>query len=319
MFQFVYWLKTFAAIFITNSHYADIWPVSSLAIGGHLGNCIYFFVSGFCLYNIKESFPKWYAKRIIRIYPALWIVATVDFIVGRNSADNLMALIHCYIYPTWYHFIGSIMFLYIIFYVIRFVCNKLKFDIRWFMLIIFLGFVILYLFVFDKSSYHIDDVNENWVRFQFLESMLLGAFLREKYDTIKEKISCFNVISFLVLIVFYFVGKKAISSFEILNAAQIFLPIVQVLLIASIGVVFIKLEKKKFFDSVNKKLSKVVIFLSKLTLEIYFCQELVLYKFSDIIFPIDFIVVTIAIILYAWIVHKCSIFIQKKCCELLRL
>ncbi len=235
MFQFVYWLKAFAAIFITNSHYADIWPVPSLAIGGHLGNCIYFFVSGFCLYNIKESFPKWYAKRIIRIYPALWIVATVDFIVGRNSADDLMALIHCYIYPTWYHFIGSIMFLYIIFYVIR------------------------------------------------------------------------------------FVGKKAISSFEILNAAQIFLPIVQVLLIASIGVVFIKLEKKKFFDSVNKKLSKVVIFLSKLTLEIYFCQELVLYKFSDIIFPIDFIVVTIAIILYAWIVHKCSIFIQKKCCELLRL
>lgn len=319
MFQFVYWLKTFAAIFITNSHYADIWPVSSLAIGGHLGNCIYFFVSGFCLYNIKESFPKWYAKRIIRIYPALWIVATVDFIVGRNSADDLMALIHCYIYPTWYHFIGSIMLLYIVFYIIRFICNKLKIDIRWFMLIIFLGFVILYLFVFDKSSYHIDDVNENWVRFQFFESMLLGAFLREKYDAIKEKISWFNVISLFVLIVCYFVGKKAISHFEILNAVQLFLPIVQVLLIASIGVFFIKLEKKKFFDLVNKKLSKVVRLLSELTLEIYLCQVLVLDKLSDIIFPINFIVVTVAIIFYAWIVHKCSIFIQKKCCKLLRL
>lgn len=33
MFQFVYWLKAFAAIFITNAHYADIWPVPSLAFG----------------------------------------------------------------------------------------------------------------------------------------------------------------------------------------------------------------------------------------------------------------------------------------------
>lgn len=71
MFQFVYWLKAFAAILITNSHYADIWPVSRLAMGGHLGNCLYFFVSGFCLYSIRNSFPGWYAKRIVRIYPAL--------------------------------------------------------------------------------------------------------------------------------------------------------------------------------------------------------------------------------------------------------
>ena len=47
MFQFVYWLKAFAAILITNSHYADIWPVSRLAMGGHLGNCLYFLYPAF--------------------------------------------------------------------------------------------------------------------------------------------------------------------------------------------------------------------------------------------------------------------------------
>lgn len=109
MFQFVYWLKAFAAILITNSHYADIWPVSKLAMGGHLGNCLYFFVSGFCLYSIRNSFPGWYAKRIVRIYPALWIVAAINLLVGFWRADSPMAYIHYLIYPTWYHFIASIL------------------------------------------------------------------------------------------------------------------------------------------------------------------------------------------------------------------
>lgn len=104
MFQFVYWLRAIAAVMITNSHYADIWPISAMAFGGHFGNCIYFFLSGFCLYNIQESFPRWYAKRIIRIYPALWIVAAINLLTGFWGADGIMAYVHCLFYPTWYHF-----------------------------------------------------------------------------------------------------------------------------------------------------------------------------------------------------------------------
>lgn len=316
MFQFVFWLKAIAAVFITNAHYADIWPISSLAFGGHLGNCIYFFLSGFCLYSIKDSFPRWFAKRIIRIYPALWIAATVDFLVGKNSADSVIALIHCYIYPTWYHFVGSIMLLYIFFYVIRFVGIKLKIDIRWFMLAIFVGFIILYIFCFDHSSYHIDEISEKWVRFQFAESMLLGALLREKYDVIKKEISFFNICSFLLLLVCYFVGKKAFSHFEELSAFQCFLPMILVLLIASMTVLCIKLEKNGFFASINRNLSRVVVFLSGITLEIYLVQYLVIMKLANIIFPVNFILVTSIIILYAWVLHKCSGFIQKKCSKL---
>lgn len=124
MFQFVYWLRALAAILITNSHYADIWPASAMAFGGHYGNCIYFFLSGFCLYNIGKSFPKWYAKRIVRVYPALWIVAVVNLAVKFWSADGIMAYIHCLIYPTWYHFISSIMILYLIYYIIRVIQKK---------------------------------------------------------------------------------------------------------------------------------------------------------------------------------------------------
>lgn len=96
MFQFVYWLRAIAAVMITNSHYADIWPISAMAFGGHFGNCIYFFLSGFCLYNIQESFPRWYAKRIIRIYPALWIVAAVKggiFAKAGNAIQGIVTFI----------------------------------------------------------------------------------------------------------------------------------------------------------------------------------------------------------------------------------
>ena len=84
MLQFLYWLKALAAVLITNSHYAHIWPISSLAVGGQLGNCLFFFISGFTLYHIKAAFPKWYAKRIIRVYPALWMVNIIFFCWGDS-------------------------------------------------------------------------------------------------------------------------------------------------------------------------------------------------------------------------------------------
>lgn len=317
MFQFVYYLKAIAALLITNSHYADIWPISSLALGGHIGNCIYFFLSGFCLYRIKEPFPKWYVKRLIRIYPALWIVNAVDLLVGRTKVSSFMAVIHCFIYPTWFHFIGSILLMYLLYYIIRFIQSKIKINIRWFMMIVFLAYIILYVFAFDKSYYHIDDVNEKWVRFMFFESMMLGALFREKYETIKPKITFLDVIAFLGLTVCYFVGKVALSHFEALSVVQFLLPMILVLYIASIAVIFIKLEKNGIFEKTNKKIGMVVAFIAGITLEIYLGQVIIIWKFASLVFPVNFVVVTAGIVLYAWLIHLCADFIQKKCSKLL--
>lgn len=313
MFYFVNWLKAIAAILITNSHYADIWPISSLAMGGHIGNCLYFFLSGFCLFNIKESFPKWYLKRIIRIYPALWIVNAIDLIAGRTHISEMMGFIHCFFYPTWFHFIGSIMVLYILYYVIRYAQKKMKFDIRWVMLAVLILFLILYVFCCDKSRYHIDDVNEKWVRFMFFESMMLGAYLREKYDSIESKIELVDVFLFGILTVLYFVGKVLLSRITELSIGQCFLPIILVMYIYSIAVLFIKMERNNFFSSISKNLNEVARLIAGITLEIYLGQTLVLWKITGLPFPISFFVVTGVVLLYAWIIHICSAFIQKKC------
>lgn len=54
MFGFVIYLKALATILITNSHFDTIYPISQLSMGGSIGNSIFFWVSGFCLSNIKS-------------------------------------------------------------------------------------------------------------------------------------------------------------------------------------------------------------------------------------------------------------------------
>ena len=54
MFEFVIYLKALATILITNSHFDTIYPISQLSMGGSIGNSIFFWVSGFCLSNIKS-------------------------------------------------------------------------------------------------------------------------------------------------------------------------------------------------------------------------------------------------------------------------
>lgn len=319
MFHFVNWLKAFAAVFITNSHYGAIWPIPAMAVGGHLGNCLFFMLSGFCMYNIREPFPRWYVKRALRIYPALWIVATVDFLVGRNSAQGIMAYIHCYIWPTWYHFITSIMLLYIGFYIVRWVQNKWKLDSLWFIGALAAIFVVVYFTVFDRSHYHIDSVYENWVRFQFFASMLVGIELREKYERISDKINLWHIIRVFCLAAAYFVVKIIIGRREMFAEYQILLPVLQVLLVADIGLLSVRLEKRGFFERIPKWMNQLAKFLSGLTLEIYLGQMMIFWLFQDLPFPIDFVLVTTLIVVYAWIVHKCASWFSSKAIKLLKL
>ena len=309
MFQFVNWLKMFAAMFITNAHYADIWPISALAHGGHLGNCLFFLVSGFCLYHIKDRFPKWYLKRVIRIYPALWIVVAVDLLVGRISVGSLIAVLRCCIFPTWYHFITSIMILYIAYYVVRSLQKKFVLNASAFV-VLFAGiFFLWYLFVFDKSTYHIDNGEE--ARFQFFQSMLLGAMLREKYEDIDSKIRGRFVVGTGFWLVLYFCMKVVVSKLGMFVSFQFMIPVALVLLVFHLALLAIKLEKRGFFSRVPAWANRVSVFMSGITLEIYLGQNLILYKFTHLPFPANFFVVTGLIVLYAWVIHKCASRIQS--------
>lgn len=311
LYQFVYWLRAIAAVMITNSHYADIWPISAMAFGGHFGNCIYFFLSGFCLYKIKDSFPKWYLKRIIRVYPAVWIASLINILPTFTRDDGIMAYVHCFLYPTRYHFVGSIMLLYILFYVYRQIQTKIKFNALWVVLALFAAYILVYIFAFDKSYYHIDDVNEKWCRFMFAASMLLGSYAREKYDSISAKIKPLNIIVFILFTAFYFAGKFILRGVPSASKFQFLMPIIVVIYIFNIAIIFIKIEKKGLFAKASRIISRPVKFISDISFEIYLVQFAVISRFSSLVFPLNFAVTTLIIIVYAFAAHKLAELIQK--------
>ena len=232
MYDFIDILKALAAILITNSHYDFIWPVSALAMGGLLGDIMFFSASGFCLANIRVSFPRWYLRRIIRIYPTLWIVTGAALLIGYLRVSSLGEVLSYFVYPTSYHFIASIMLIYVLFYPLMWIYRKLNLKLIWIMGGVFAVYVIVYLTIFDASYYHIDVVEENMVRFLYLESMLLGVWFREKMDQQKIRVPecCFGVVvSFFVSAVLYFASKllftavDSLAPFQILNQITIFL------------------------------------------------------------------------------------------------
>lgn len=117
MIFYVTVLRAIAAILITNAHYTGVYPVEIIANGGLLGDVIFFAVSGFCIYNIKDNFINWYKKRVFRIYPTVWIITTLYLVLGFYKLGN-MNIFQYMIYPTYYHFVASIIVLYIIYYII---------------------------------------------------------------------------------------------------------------------------------------------------------------------------------------------------------
>lgn len=309
--QFVYWLKILAAVFITNSHFHHVWPIASMAFGGHLGNNLYFILSGFLLYRVKDTFPKWYGKRILRIFPAVWITNIIYLYVGYFRVSDFRSFVYYFIYPTGFHFVGSIMILYILLYIVRSVQEKSRIPTQYFIIAVFLVFITLYVFTFDKSSYHIDDVGEKWVMFMFTESMLFGLWFREKYDEINGKIKSWNVISVVVLLGGYFVGKKVFTGIPSAAPFQCFQPMIVIALTASMMYLFIKLEKHGVFNNTNDRLRRLIVWITAMTLEIYLGQDIIVSHFYNLTFPASFFVVTSSILVYSVLVHKGADLVQK--------
>lgn len=298
-YEFINVLKVLAAILITNSHYTNIWPYSFMAFGGLLGDILYFAISGFCLADIKESFPRWYLKRILRIYPILWIVNTIGVSVGYFKITSIKMFIELFIYPTYFHFIASIMVLYIIFYfIVKYLLGKIGFKAVMVCLTVF--YVAIYLLLYDKSYYHIDVVEEGMVRFLFLASMLLGVYFR-KYSE-NEKKGFLQYILVLGLFLMYLISKVAFSKINTISVFQI----LNVVLVYALLYAIFKVAKANEVVIMNagKRIKSFSNFIGSMTLEIYLTQYIIYYICGDRMnFPVNLIVVTAGIVILSCLVH----------------
>ena len=320
MIFFITFLRALAACIITNSHYTGIYPTDLIANGGGIGDVLFFAVSGYCLYNVKyelsaSGFLRWYGKRIWRVYPSVIIITAIYMALGAFQLSE-HGFVWWYIYPTHYHFVASIILLYIPFFFIM----KVPFLQKRLLLVmigIAVAWLVVYFTIYDRSYFH-NTVREPMTRFLFMESMLLGAWFRKNDHRLRNK---FHIVFPLLVIVAFFGyvgGMLLFTKRENLAPLQFINQIVLFVLLYSLFRCFCGIDEK--LEKMPKFVKSIITILSEITLEIYVVQSVIIEKVRDLnlVFPLNWLLLTASILLTAYILHKISEFIYKPADKLLK-
>lgn len=309
MIFFITVLRALAAVIITNSHYVGVYPTDLIANGGLYGDVIFFAVSGFCLVNAKESFPRWYGKRLLRIFPTVVLISVVYCALGLFDLEmSLGGIVNMFIYPTAYHFIASILVLYIPFYIVA-KSEVLRKRIPLIAAVLGAIWFVIYIFMYDKSYYHIDAVREPMIRFLFFFAMLLGAYFRINKDRFLNKKAVLAWVALPILFVSYFASKMLFSRMQSVAYLQIVNQIILLAVLAATFRCFASIDGK--LERLPKALKNIISFISGITLEIYLVQIGIIDRLNILPFPLNWILITTIIILLAFLLHKISQFVQK--------
>ena len=304
MVFFITVLRAMSAMIITNSHYTGIYPTDLIANGGLLGDVIFFSVSGYCLFNVKMSFGKWYLKRFIRVYTPAIIITLVYMLIGWCQMDmNFKSLVRWFVYPTNYHFIASIIVLYIPFYFVA-KLKPFRENLPKVMIGVLVAYMLVYVLAYDKSYYHIDTVREPMIRFLFFESMLLGAWFRQNSGKVKDAYRGWHWGLSAVVFALYFGSKMVFSGVEKISGFQFINQVILFVLLFGVFWCFSGIDEwmeRTFAPGVKK----LVAFVAERTLEIYVVQyEIILFiREKGLIFPLNWFAITVAIIAVATALH----------------
>lgn len=294
---FIVLMRALAAILITNAHYTGVYPTDLIANGGLLGDVMFFAVSGFCLANTKDKFPKWYLRRFMRVYIPAWIMTLIYMILGAYVLTDATDAVRFFIWPTHWHFVASIILLYIpLFFVSKYIemnkHNYIRMAGTLFIIQLF-----LYLTVYDNSYYHIDKVREPMIEFLFFQSMLLGLHYRWYCNNVGGNCKKWNMklLTCGVLLVLYFVSKMLFVKLPNLSEIQLLNQIVLWMLLYVLFQLFMGIEiRLKKIET--KIIWKVIKFIADRTLEIYLVQYVILDYLKIGPFPLNWLLLTATII-----------------------
>lgn len=308
IFLFIVLMRALAAMVITNSHYEHIYPYPIIANGGLLGDVLFFAVSGFCLASPTMKFHKWYLKRLLRIYIPVWLVTAIYVAIGCYDCGTVEEGLKLWLWPTYYHFVGSIILLYIPFY---FIARYMTMTLHTYIKlggVIFAIQLVIYLVMYDHSYYHIDKVREPMIWFLFFQGMLSGLFFRQNEIRLKKKsLAC---LCATLLFVTYFVSKMAFVKYPAYADFQLLNQMILFGLLVVLFVIFQNMEQR--LNSMPQRVHKVIKFLADHTLEIYLVQYVIIGRLNIGPFPINWLLVTICIIVSASLLRILSQILIKR-------
>lgn len=306
-YYFIDILRFIATLLITNSHYTPIWPISAMALGGSLGNTLFFGISGYCL-SVKENskFPQWITNRIIRIYPATAIVTTIMFVFVYKEVSGVGEFIHYFIYPTEFWFVSAIMVFYLLYYII---VKYFKKYIVHILIAVSLLYFIIYVFALDTSVWAIETASKfKWIYYFIV--MMLSYWIKENniLEKIDKKTGKTIVISAVTM---YVLLKIATGYIPMLNHVQFIFHVLS--LIFMFGCMCWGFSVEKSIETfLTTSLGKICAYIGECAFEIYLIQTFCIRHFSKYKFPLNFFIVTTLILLSAILVHYLAGRISRK-------
>lgn len=310
MYWFIYCLKAFAAILITNSHFDRLYPNAALSIGGSLGNTIFFIVSGYCLSSkVDSTFLTWIKNRLLRIYPSLWIVSLGLIALGVIHIQNISSLMLALFYPLrTYWFIAAIILFYFIFYFIAKLDDEKVKVVFIFTLCVYF---VLYFTTRDLSQWSIE--GNDYFKYIFYFGVMLCGFILKKrnivdkmlchYSKLRQReIDCVAVLSLGL----YLMLKLMLIKYPALYKVQFIVQGITLVFGVFTFLSFIQLEP--LFSRLGIFCKAVIKGIGNSTLEIYLLNYVLADCFKNLLFPANVVFAFASIIVCGCILHT---FIDK--------
>lgn len=287
------WLKLVAVLLIINSHLAPLYgKYDFLARGGVFGVALFFFCSGYTLFlkplgGIRQ-FPNWYKRRISRIYPSVlaFAIITCTFLHDRQTINHIILHAH-----GW--FVPCIMTYYI---PIFFIGSYLKDKLRW---VVFLQLlVVIGCFFHEYREPGFFMYADPFQRIPFFMFMLMGAMLGVSGGKIKVRPlvdACLAVVSVVgyYLLLFLSMRSDRLAMMELLS----YFPLMA----------FVYYSYKVFKADWAKRTYNrpafqwVIRVIGGLCLEIYLVQFKLITDKLNHLFPLNFLIIFVGIILLAYL------------------
>lgn len=298
-------LLALAAVLITNSHLEAFYPTPLLAGDGLLGNSIFFMVAGLGITlsarHGLRSFPRYYWRRIKRIYPTVLLAVTAFIFIPQRGWTNWSwrDAVTNYIWPTPWAFIEFVMVLYVVFYLLLLRASAALFGSLFFLMFVPFG-ICWYLHPQETARLGLGllDPSIYWVF--FFQMMLLGGYLACRTDAQgRGRLA----LLFLILACVLYLGFKVLFVTGRIGGFHFLLfPVVQLIVILLVPLtgsdVVHRLLTSPWFN-------RPVEWIGTRTLEIYVIQGFLAYRddLAHLAFPLNIVAFWAILLLVAALTH----------------
>ena len=117
------------------------------------------------------------------------------------------------------------------------------------------------------------------------------------------------VVLLFVSLVVYFASKIAFAKIQQIVFLQILNQMIILITLFLTFSVFMGMEEK--LQIIPKRINSVLKFLAGMTLHIYLVQFMIIRRLEGMVFPVNFILTTVAIIIVACILYYIEYFVKK--------